>query len=168
MNDKVPVCLYGKDHLSDSGNQKRIENPGDKREQEKYYDCWFYLVPDYGWDGSCTHRSTASLLIGSEPYGWGVLLVLCSCFRYLCPLKVFGVFQIGKLRLKFRFTSELSALVEESFQLLHYKNMTSRRKEIGFEVKKYQHPEPAIIRDLWVRTSKIVGSSLPVKIYTTI
>ena len=47
MNNKVPVCLDGKDHCAISGDEKRIENPGDKRQQEKNYDRWFYLVPDY-------------------------------------------------------------------------------------------------------------------------
>ena len=50
MNNKISVCLSGKDELCDAGDEKRIENPGDKREQEKKYDRWFYLVPDYGGD----------------------------------------------------------------------------------------------------------------------
>ena len=55
MNNKISICLGGKDELCDPGDEKRIENPGDKREQEKKYDRWFYLVPDCGGDGSWIH-----------------------------------------------------------------------------------------------------------------
>ena len=62
MNNKVPICLHREDYLCDAGDQKRIENPGDKREQKKNNDRWFYLVPDYGWNRSKIHRNTASYL----------------------------------------------------------------------------------------------------------
>ena len=41
MDDDIAVCLHRKDNLRDAGDKKRIENPGDKREQEKDYNRWF-------------------------------------------------------------------------------------------------------------------------------
>lgn len=65
MNNEISICLSGKDELCDAGEEKRIENPGDKREQEKKYDRWFYLVPDYEGDGSWIH--TIPLTPGLQP-----------------------------------------------------------------------------------------------------
>ena len=76
MNNEVPVCLDREDQLCDAGEEKRIENPGDKREKEKKYDRWFYLVPDYGRCVSWIHTMYSPDLPGSNTCREEVLLFL--------------------------------------------------------------------------------------------
>jgi hypothetical protein len=55
MNYEISICLDGKDQLRDAGDEKGIENPGDKREQKKEYNCWFNLLSDYRLDWLIGH-----------------------------------------------------------------------------------------------------------------
>jgi hypothetical protein len=48
MFDQVPVGLYREDHLCDTGDKQGIDNPRDKREQQKNDDCRLDLFSDYG------------------------------------------------------------------------------------------------------------------------
>ncbi len=75
MNNEVSVGLDGKDQLGDSGDEKRIKNPGDKRKKEKNYNRWFYLAPDYEGDVSLIHKFAAFDLLASKPFMKGVFYI---------------------------------------------------------------------------------------------